>query len=133
MRFHRLASVSIYAEKNTLILQTKIAGWTRQTDLPAKINILDERSPKDKKRKKIRPQKISWIKIRGVLESFKVNKCNISVDSGDMQLNGILYPLFYFLSVYSGKDIRINFVGENEIILEIKNSIARIGLAYFRS
>lgn len=76
---------------------------------------------------------INWRKLRGVLRSFKINKCNVLLDTGDQQLNGILYPVFCMMRYYSGKYFEINFMNRNEVVLEIENSIARMGWAYLKA
>ena len=64
--------------------------------------------------------------VKAIMNSFSVNKCYLSIDSGDVQLNGILYPFFYWLGKRMHKTIEINFLNRNEFILEIENNFARI-------
>lgn len=129
LRFHRLASASLKVIDSRLITEIKLAGWTKQLHSPSIQNISKEK--KTEKKVKIEKPKISWQKIRKVIKSFRVNKCDISIDSGNMQLNGILYPLFFWISAWSKKNIRINFIDENKIVLEIENNLARLSWAYF--
>jgi hypothetical protein len=68
-----------------------------------------------------------------VIRSFKVNKLEATFDFGDMQWNGILYPLFCWISCKTGKDVRINFEGKNIIVLQAENNIARMSRAYICS
>lgn len=137
IRFHRLASVKASIRNNALMFEMKIAGWKKERDFNAMSNGANKkaitRKEERKKESGRKRKKISWKKIRSVLSSFKVNKCIISIDSGDVQLNGQLFPVFYLLSAYSKKDIRINFIEENIIVLEIKNSLARMSWAYISS
>lgn len=121
IRFHRLFSARLMVADTSLKVEFKIAGWSRQIDVFTKTKQTKKRPPAKKKQ-----PGISFKLIVAVIKSFKVNKCYVSIDTGSMQLNGILYPGFYFLSRYVGKTIEINFLNRNEIILEIKNNLARI-------
>ena len=136
-RFHRLASVTAAIRNNTPVLEMRIAGWRRKMDLGEIKNFANKKSYGRKQKirqetvKKRRP--IPWRKIRRVLYSFKVNVCDISIDTGNMSLNGILFPVLYLFRLYSKKDISINFLDENRIILQIENSLARMSWAYISS
>jgi hypothetical protein len=72
-------------------------------------------------------------KMRLILKSFKIKKCFITIDTGNMPLNGMLFPWIYLLSIYTKKTVMINFSEKNIIILQIENSIARMLWAYFKS
>jgi hypothetical protein len=126
IRFHKLASARLFFTNESIMSEIKIGWFTKQIDL------LEPRTIEPVERKNSH-RKISWKKMKAVLASFKINKCTISVDTGDVELNGILYPVLYGLSVYTGKNIRINFLDENFVILEIKNSVARMSWAYLRA
>jgi len=132
IRFHRLASVRFSIVNSSLIMDVQVTGWHKRIDLSAI-------KPKEKKVEEVsvpqvkRKMNISFQRIWGVLRSFKVNKCRIAVDFGDMALDGILYPLFYWVRVWSKKDIGINFSGENELVLEIENNFIRMLWAYVKS
>ena len=58
--------------------------------------------------------------------SFKLNKCLLLLDTEEMKMNGVLIPVFYLLN-NSRKNIWINFIGENQIILEVENNLAHMG------
>ena len=131
-RFHRLASADLKTDNNTFFIETRILGWKKQFDLlePGVTGNTTETIVLHSKKKETRP---SWKKIKAVIKSFKVNTCFISIDTGDMPTNGILYPLFFWLSHSTNKNIEINFIGETKIIIEIKNSLARMSWAYISS
>lgn len=133
IRFHRLASISLKIIDNSLMAEIKIAWWTKQFDLSSTGNTADKLPVAKKTVKAKKRSKLSFKKIKAVVKSFKISKCSISIDSGDMQLNGILWPVFYLFKVRSGKDLQINFIGENKIVFEMKNNLARMSWAYMRS
>ncbi|MFI5151337.1 MAG: hypothetical protein ACHQRM_16520 [Bacteroidia bacterium] len=136
VRFHRLCTASIRIEDQSFVAEIKLPGWRKQIDLME----IGTKKPTTKRApkktiavKKKQPMSFSRKKIWGVLRSFKINTCEIVLDTGDMQLNGILYPLFFMLGCYSNKEIRINFLNENRIILQVRNSLARMSWAYISS
>jgi hypothetical protein len=83
-----------------------------------------------KSKKSKRRGGVSFRKIERVMQSFKLTKCYITLDTGDEALNGILFPGFVWLGLMIKKDVSINFQNENVIILEIRNSFFRIIRAY---
>lgn len=131
IRFHWLISISLKTNTASPMLELRLMGQKKQIDLFSQKQTSKQKPiiAKQKKRK----VKISLKKIAGMLKSFKINKCIIHIDSGDMQINGILYPLFYWISCYSKRDVRVNFLGENKMILEIENNLARMSWAYISS
>lgn len=138
VRFHRLASVDLSIKDFSLILDIRVIAWRKEIDLLKAKKTSKEKAAKRKKTDKKKEKKTSWMKVTpkkiiSVLKSFKINKCDILIDSGNVQLNGILYPVFFMASFYSKKNIRINFVNENVIIFEIENSLARMSRAYLSS
>ncbi len=129
IRFHKLTSVRLKLKNNSLFAEIKLAFWTKEFDVLAKRPFSKEK-PIEKGNIKKKKKKVQWGMIKAILKSFKVNKFSVYLDFGNMQTNGILYPLFYGISVYTKKNIEINFINKNEIVIEIENSLARISFAY---
>jgi len=132
-----LLSLRVLAINNKLILGLNIIGIRKNIDLFAVVSNSIEKSAKKSHDVNLKTTAkktgISWGKIKAIFLSFKIKKCNVTFDTGDAALNGILFPIFYFASFYSGKNISINFEERNEINLVIKNSFARIVWAYIRN
>jgi hypothetical protein len=133
-RLHRVANISLKIE-DCIYIETKVLGWSRKSALT-----LSQAAPATKKKevtshakKKKKGLSISRAKLTSLLKSFRMNTCRISIDTGNMQWNGMLYPAFYWLGWYTGKPIEINFTGKNEVILEIQNSVARMSWALISS
>lgn len=133
IRFHRLASANLRIDGNTLLLELRLPGFIKKIDLFESQKEHEEKQVKRSTERKGAGRKISWRKIKAILQSFKINEFKLSVDSGDMQLNGILYPVFYLISENRRINLEINFIDENEIELEIENNLARISWAYLSS
>lgn len=74
--------------------------------------------------------KFNFHRFYSVIRSFNVKKFIVNIDTGDMPLNGQLFPLMFLFSRITGKIFRINFIGKNEVTLIIKNNAFRILKAY---
>lgn len=135
MRLYRFGYVRFLPENDTVLLEFNILTWRKQVDLlAAKQKSSPEKRPvKRKTTKKNMQPGISSKQIIAVLKSFKINRCSISIDTGNHQLNAFLYPLFYLVQVKTNKSIQINFINNNELILELENSLARMSWAYMSS
>lgn len=133
LRMPHLASVSLHIEDG-IYIEAKLPGCTRRW-VPG---FYEKKNELHKTGKPVKQNKgaltgISPARLKALAGSFKINTCTISIDTGDMPWNGMLYPAFYWLSWYSGKRIAINFTGKNEIVLEIQNSLARMSRAFISS
>lgn len=124
-RLGKIIKVSLIWIEGKVKIKLRIFGITK---------IVDITKPQQQKKKKTstKKQKISLQKIIRILKTFKVTKCHILIDTDNMPLNGILYPVFYLLSRYTGKTILINFYGENTVQLKIENTLARMLWAYIK-
>jgi len=123
IRLHRLISATLVLSTSAKI-ELRIAGWMKVIDLFELGKQQRTRSKKKEKNKK--KYTISVYRIRAIVASFKVNKCCLNIDTGNNELNGVLYPAFFVLGKYIKKPISINFAGKNEVIIEIENNMARI-------
>ena len=130
LRFHHLASGAVVLKDYRFKLNLRIAWWEKQIDLFARGEKKNE--PKKTTPKKAR-RRISFTTIRAIIKTFRVNIFRTDIDTGNVELNGLLYPVFYGISKYSGKHIMVNFLGNNEIIIEIENNLARMIRAYISS
>lgn len=126
VRFNFLAKARLQPTQTSLLLDFQIAGWHKRIDLFVKQSKLLVKKPKTKKKNSNVPIK----KIVAMFNTFKLSVCHISVDTGDMALNGILYPGFLWLSRLIRKDIGINFHNKNTIIIKIENNLYRLLRAY---
>ncbi|WP_155975733.1 hypothetical protein [Daejeonella oryzae] len=114
--------------ENSLKVHMRIAAWRKQIDLLSA------------KKKKVRPAsskkdryKVSRVKIKSLIRSFQIKKFHLTIDTGEMPVNAVLYPAFYFLGKYNNKSIEMNFMNQNDIVLEVKNNFARMIRAYYFS
>ncbi len=130
-RFHRVAYLDLKTEHD-LALELNILGWKKKMLFGAVNKSNSSKKEKPVGRKRETPP-LSLQRLKRLLGSFKVTECCVRVDFRDMPLNGILYPVFAWLSWYSGKDIGISFTGESLVILKIKNNLARLSWAWFGS
>ena len=144
-RVHRLAYADVLFMKASLYIRIQILSWHREYDLLAK------RPPRNREIKQTADKTVvvkeenadkaktafryglTWPRIRAIINSFRITLCHVVIDTGDMPLNATLYPWFYILSQETGRTVMINFQGENEIALAVKNNIARILWAWARA
>ncbi len=70
----------------------------------------------EKSKVKNHKKKVPVRKIVRVLNSFKVKKLFVDIDTGNCISNAKLYPLFTFLDYYHGR-FNINFEGRNQLVL----------------
>ena len=69
-----------------------------------------------------------------VLRSFKVRQLELDLDTGSVQWNAYLWPLFYFLRFrHALRHLHINYNGRVEAALHIENRLARMLWAFIRS
>lgn len=135
LSFGGILALSIVFIDDSIQLALKLFWWKKVYNL----NNVFTNERKDivktsgaNKRKAFSLQKL-FKKTASVLKSFKIKKCFITIDTGNMPLNGILFPWVYLLSIYIKKKVSVNFSGQNIIILQIENSLARMLWAYFKS
>ena len=129
IRFHHLASLAIDASDQKLLI--KVMYWKKEIDLLHVSQTKDKTAPKKTIVKpKKQKQKFSWNQLKSVMMSFRINTCRITLDTGSVELNAWLYPIFYFIRIYSKKNITINFLNKNEVVLKIENNLARMAWAY---
>lgn len=131
LRFHWLAWGRVYFMGYEPWAEVKVGWWHKQfnlLDMPKGTEKKEER-PSVKKPTKKRP-KIKWDSVKALLRSFKVEKFSWSLDTGDFALNGQLYPIFWWFAFKSGYNTQINFVGENYLVLTVKNTGWRVMKAF---
>lgn len=128
IRFHKLLRVSLKTDGDGLI-ELKLMGWKKQIGRFGPVKYKQNEIPETPK-SVTRKAGLKLNKIVSILKSFKVKTLDISFDSCDMQLNGMLFPVFYFAAFYFNKKIRISFTGENHVILQMQNRLGRMAAAY---
>jgi hypothetical protein len=130
-RFHRLVILDLKTGDEPVV-ELKTMGLKKRISLNAEGT---QKGPHGNRTRKNNGQgrEFPVKRIIRVLCSFQLTKCRVRLDSGDMQWNGILYPFFFWLGWHSNKDLQVNFTGENVVILEVKNSLARMSRAWFGS
>lgn len=124
VRFHHLATARVMLKNSTPVLDLRIAGWKKEVDLATKF------FKKKKKRPVIKKEKtgpgISIAQVLKLLKTFRINRFYLDLDTGNMPVNGLLYPAFYWAGRYLDKPVSINFYHRNEVVIEVENNFARI-------
>ena len=130
IRLHRLFILNFLVNGNPLLLEIKVGFWKKRIDLA---RAPQHPEPAPVKKKKRTPGSFSTRKALAVLKSFRVNRLEATFDLGDMQCNGIFYPLCCWFSYITGAEVCINFEGKNSLVLQVENNIARMSRAYICS
>lgn len=127
VRFHRLASARIRLSEASIFLELQVVAWHTTMDLLGgkERKTTKENAPKNKK-----SIRFPVNKVLAVIQSFKISQCHIVINTGDMALNGILFPWLFWVSRTMKKDIRINFNNESEIVFVVENNFYRVLRAY---
>ncbi len=136
IRFEKIASAGLTLHNDAIKFELKIFGWKKIYDFEKLLLSRTEKSavkPELRKSKNRFKLKNPFQKFMNVMKSFKITHCNIKIDTGNMPLNGILFPCFYLFSIRTNKIIMINFWGENTVVLQLENSLARMLWAFFKS
>jgi hypothetical protein len=133
VRFHRLAVARVWIKEDSIWLQWKIAAWGKTIDLldPGEVKPPVKHAKRRKRRTEKRKRAIPWRKIKAVFQSFRVKKFEFDIDTGDIPANGILYPVVWGLSRWSGRKLSVNFEDRNEMVLMVKNNFARVIWAFW--
>jgi hypothetical protein len=136
IKFHQWLSATLIFNDQTVLLDLWIAGWRKQVDLLA-TNTRERKSKSvmkpDKKKVKTRKRSFPVSLFVAILRSFRIKKFFLTIDTGEVQLNGMLYPFFLYLGRKHNQNMSINFLNDNILILQIENKIARILWATIRT
>lgn len=141
IRLQRLAHAALVFDEGSILVDLDLLWWHRQVDLlQVRLGEIVTEGEKELTIKgPKREYKIgkSWRgvfkKTLAVLKSFKTNQCYITFDMGDVVTNGLWYPVFWWLSQQTDKTVLVNFVGEEVVVLEMENNLARIAWALIKS
>lgn len=136
IRFERLASFGMTVHNDAINFELNIFWWKKKYSLDewlqsAKSAQVNKHNLKGRNKKTF--ANFNFSKGIKILRSFKIKKCFILFDTGNMPLNGILFPWFYLLSLNINKTFMINFWGENTIVMCLESSLARMLWAYIKS
>lgn len=130
VRFHRWVSATLIVNEKPVLIELIVLRWKKQIDLSRFTR--SDRKPAEK----TGPGKQTKFQIRKaipLIRSFRINEFFLTIDTGNMQLNGMLYPLFVWLTNTSRKTFIVNFLDDNRLILQIENKLAWIIRAYIKA
>lgn len=129
LRLVSIGFVKVLFENNQFIIHFRILFFERRMN----IDPFKKSKAKPKKEEKKKKKKISWSrmkhKMKRVFQSFEIEKCWLNLDTDNYYYNAFLYPIFFFIK---GKNYRfnINFQGNNECSLVLKNRLIRLLIAF---
>ena len=125
-----LVKVSIEADETQLIRLNLKVLFFRFFFYPLKaIGSSKEEIKKANPKKKKSRNRMDYKTFIRIIKSFNVEKFYLNIDTGNCIYNANLYPLFALLN-YRKECFRINFHGNNQLQLVVKNRPIRIIKAF---
>jgi hypothetical protein len=91
-----------------------------------------DEKPKEKTANRLKQKtrrKVNFKTILRLLRSFKITSFYLNIDTGNCITNARLYPIFAFLDFYKG-GFKINFTGQNTLVLVVENKPVRLIRSY---
>lgn len=114
------------------MIQLSIAGWKQDIALMGrKRQVAQPAAQPTPRSQRLNARTVR--RIWAMIKSFRIRQFRLRVDTGDVQLNGLLFPLAYSLARLTGRSIDVNFTNHNELVVEVDNSLARLLWAYART
>ncbi len=118
-----IGRVSVVLLNDELALRVRIFFW-RMHFFPLRKPDKPDKPTSAKKRTGIQ-RRFTWLKAKRLLQSFRIQRFKVELDTDDYALNAQLYPLLYWVSGPS-RDLSVNFSGRNRLLLQIENRLFRI-------
>jgi len=144
----RVVRAQLLPRDEQLLLRVKVLLKTFETDLLAQRPERKKKRKKPKLKRKGKRKGNGWQPFRGkgflelmemvfqflraVIRAFRVEQCQIHLDTGDAALNGRLIPVVEALNYYTGAQMRINFQEHNSVRLIINHRLGRLVIPVIR-
>lgn len=128
LQWKGIARIEWLPAPDDILIRLRIFFWERvyhPLTMATKRKIKTEDKSKSIKQKKGWSLKKWKRKIINILNSFHVEKLRVDLDTGDYVYNSYLYPIFWILNK-GDTQLNINYTGESEILVVIKNRLYRI-------
>lgn len=135
-RLYRFSLVPFFrarwvTESSPPCIELSIFGIRKQLPLTPRAQETGPAKPPVQTKKNPPRIKVTFNLIKALFRSFHVRRWFLTMDTGDMALNGRLYFWFYLFSIRTGRACSINFTGKNVLILTIENNAFRVLKAFF--
>ena len=114
------------------VIRFRVLGFKMNLNLfniqkKTKKKTMDVTKKKESKTKKSR--RITFSKMKRLLNSFTIMSFYIDLDTGDYIMNSYVFPIFYFLRSRN-MPLNVNYSGHNEMRLIVENRLYKIIKAY---
>jgi hypothetical protein len=83
-------------------------------------------------RRSSRRRRFSLPKILALLRTFRVRQFQLRLDTDDYVTNAYLFPVSSYLTA-RGWPVEVNFIRQNELVLQLENRMGRLMWAYLFS
>jgi ribosomal protein S8E len=126
-------------ENDRINIQSRIFFFKMNFDPFEKKDGTKQKEKKESKKEKSKKDKKKWLtfeKVKMILKlgrdtlsklisSFRLDRFELNLDTGDYPLNAQLVPIFYHIS-NDRRILTVNFIGDNTMYLKISNKIGNI-------
>ncbi len=79
----------------------------------------------EKKRSRFYNKEWNAERIQRVLNSFQIQTFRLNIDTHNYYHNALLYPVLYLIN-RANMNLNVNFIGNNEFMMVVKNRLSRI-------
>jgi len=128
LRWKGIVCVNFLFIRKQPFLSIQFLGFSRNYNL-YQFGQKDEKKKQPKSKRSKKRSKLTFSKMRRLVQSFTVRSLYINLDTDDFIVNGYLVPVFQALNGHN-KSFKINYIGRNEIRLIVENKLYRLIKAY---
>lgn len=132
----RIENDKINIESRIFFFKKNFDPFDKKDKSSSKEENENKESDKKEKSKKNKKQWLNFNKVLNLIRigkdtlsklisSFRLDKAELNLDTGDYPLNAQLVPLFYAAS-NNRRILTVNFIGENSLYLKISNNLGSI-------
>jgi hypothetical protein len=129
IRISGIARMNIIFGEPFILIKIHAFGFEKIID-PMQMQWKRTRKERLKRERRFSFKKVMQ-KGTAIIRTFEIRYINMDIDTDDYALNALLYP-FALLFSQPGRQIQINFHGENALKLKIVNNMERMLLAFIR-
>jgi len=131
LRWATIGRAIVTYQDDRWLLNLRVLFFRKQWDLQKLIGRKRKRTSDKRERKKTTGKKRNPArKFLNVIKTFRVNKWQIAIDTGDVTKNAWLYALNF--SPNMRQHLYINFTDENYLLLIVRNAPWKLAYAFLK-
>lgn len=130
VRWKSIGNATLFYKNEIWWLRIRVLFFSKKWNLVQMIFADRKKQKKRDRRQRKKGTKMSGLKIFRILKTFQIVQWEIAINNVDDTKNAYWYWLTFFPK--TRKHIRINFTGENYLILVIQNKVWRMAYAFLK-